>query len=59
MPQRGYWGDIVNSPYLAFGIKSENKELFKTVNGKHVKVKVVTCVSYEGELYTMYHLHMV
>ena len=38
MPQRGYWGDIVNSPYLAFGVRSENKELFKTVNGKHVKV---------------------
>ena len=44
MPQRGYWGDIVNSPYLAFGIKSDNKELFKTVNGKHVKVKVVIII---------------
>ena len=51
MPQRGYWGDIVNSPYLAFGIKSDNKELFKTVNGKHMKVKVVTCVA---TLYTLY-----
>ena len=54
MPQRGYWGDIVNSPYLAFGIKSDNKELFKTVNGKHVKVKVVTCVGYVATLYTLY-----
>ena len=28
----------MNSPFLAFGIESENKELFKTVNGKHVNV---------------------
>ena len=48
----------MNSPYLAFGIKSDNKELFKTVNGKHVKVKVViiidVCVSYVATLYTLY-----
>ena len=38
MARRGYWGDIVNSPYLSFGVYSENKELFKKNNGKHVKV---------------------
>ena len=38
--QRGYWGDIVNSPYLAFGVESENKELFETVNGKPAKTSV-------------------
>ena len=27
--RRGYWGDIVNSPYISFGIESENKELLK------------------------------
>ena len=41
MPRRGYWGDLVNSPFVAFGIESENKELFKTVNGKHVNVSHV------------------
>ncbi|XP_026875498.2 dynein assembly factor 3, axonemal [Electrophorus electricus] len=34
---RGYWGDIVSSPYLAFGIETENKELLKTQNNQHVK----------------------
>ncbi|XP_071955043.1 dynein axonemal assembly factor 3-like [Antedon mediterranea] len=37
MQQRGYWGDIVCSPYLAYGIESENKELFKTQNGTHIR----------------------
>lgn len=35
--RRGYWGDIINSPYLAFGIESEEESLFKTSNGQHVK----------------------
>ncbi|XP_033102374.1 dynein assembly factor 3, axonemal-like [Anneissia japonica] len=35
--QRGYWGDIMCSPYLAYGIESENKELFKTANGTHTR----------------------
>ncbi|KAF5903976.1 dynein assembly factor 3, axonemal, partial [Clarias magur] len=34
---RGYWGDIVSSPYLSFGIETENKELLKTQNHQHVK----------------------
>jgi hypothetical protein len=25
---RGYWGDITNSPYLAYGIELETKEEF-------------------------------
>ena len=33
---RGFWGDIVQSPYFAFGVETditpENKELFKVVN---------------------------
>ncbi|XP_056152609.1 dynein axonemal assembly factor 3-like isoform X2 [Lampris incognitus] len=33
----GYWGDIVSSPYLSFGIESDNKTLFQTQNGQHVK----------------------
>lgn len=36
---RGYWGDIVSSPYLSFGIESDDKSLLKTQNGQHIKVK--------------------
>ncbi|XP_072035866.1 dynein axonemal assembly factor 3-like [Amphiura filiformis] len=35
--QRGYWGDIVSSPYLAFGIECEEDSLLKKANGVHVK----------------------
>lgn len=35
--RRGYWGDIINSPYLAFGTESEEESLFQTSNGQHVK----------------------
>ncbi|XP_028989539.1 dynein axonemal assembly factor 3-like isoform X2 [Betta splendens] len=34
---RGYWGDIVSSPYLSFGIESDDKSLLKTHNGQHIK----------------------
>ncbi|XP_029934086.1 dynein assembly factor 3, axonemal [Myripristis murdjan] len=34
---QGYWGDIVSSPYLSFGIETEDKSLLKTQNGQHVK----------------------
>uniref|UniRef100_A0A673FQC9 Dynein assembly factor 3, axonemal-like n=2 Tax=Sinocyclocheilus rhinocerous TaxID=307959 RepID=A0A673FQC9_9TELE len=34
---RGYWGDIVSSPYLSFGIETENKNLLKKQNNQHVK----------------------
>ncbi|KAK3727505.1 hypothetical protein QZH41_018379, partial [Actinostola sp. cb2023] len=37
VPSRGYWGDIINSPYLSFGIESEEERLFKENNGKHIK----------------------
>ncbi|XP_039991721.1 dynein assembly factor 3, axonemal-like [Xiphias gladius] len=33
----GYWGDIVSSPYLSFGIETEDKSLMKTQNGQHIK----------------------
>ncbi|CAK6964233.1 dynein axonemal assembly factor 3-like [Scomber scombrus] len=33
----GYWGDIVSSPYLSFGIESDDKSLLKTQNGQHMK----------------------
>ncbi|XP_047465632.1 dynein axonemal assembly factor 3-like [Mugil cephalus] len=34
---RGYWGDIVSSPYLSFGIETDDKSLLKTQNGQHIK----------------------
>ncbi|XP_069763722.1 dynein axonemal assembly factor 3-like isoform X2 [Narcine bancroftii] len=37
IPARGYWGDIVTSPYIAFGIVSEEESLLKKANGMHVK----------------------
>ncbi|XP_026172177.1 dynein assembly factor 3, axonemal isoform X2 [Mastacembelus armatus] len=33
----GYWGDIVSSPYLSFGIETDDKSLLKTQNGHHIK----------------------
>ncbi|XP_073345879.1 dynein axonemal assembly factor 3-like isoform X1 [Pagrus major] len=34
---KGYWGDIVSSPYLAFGIETDDKSMLKTQNGQHIK----------------------
>ncbi|XP_029383546.1 dynein assembly factor 3, axonemal [Echeneis naucrates] len=34
---RGYWGDIVSSPYLSFGIETDDKSLLKTQNGQYIK----------------------
>ncbi|XP_069011796.1 dynein axonemal assembly factor 3-like [Embiotoca jacksoni] len=34
---RGYWGDIVSSPYLSFGIETDDESLLKTQNGQHTK----------------------
>lgn len=36
---RGYWGDIVSSPYLSFGIETDDQSLLKTHNGQHIKVQ--------------------
>ena len=33
--KRGYWGDILNSPFVAFGIESKNQELFGKANNVH------------------------
>ena len=44
MARRGYWGDLINSPYLAFGIESEEKSLFEKKNKMHIKVETITIV---------------
>nr|XP_002130641.1 dynein assembly factor 3, axonemal [Ciona intestinalis] len=37
VPCRGYWGDMITGPYVAFGLDAEDKSLFKTANGKPTK----------------------
>ncbi|KAG8567995.1 hypothetical protein GDO81_013857 [Engystomops pustulosus] len=34
---RGYWGDITTSPYIAYGIETEENSLLKTANGVYTK----------------------
>eukprot|EP00795_Rhopilema_esculentum_P012846 gene12846-3592_t len=60
--RRGYWGDVVNSPYLSYGIESEEKSLFKKNNDIYVKTATnvtehnVTAWIYEmmtGEAYSL------
>lgn len=38
--RRGYWGDIIVSPYVAIGIKCEDESFFKKANRNFVKVCV-------------------
>jgi len=33
---RGFWSDIINSPYLAFGLEADNEKLFKVRNKEQV-----------------------
>ncbi|KAI0213794.1 Dynein assembly factor 3, axonemal [Lamellibrachia satsuma] len=35
--RRGYWGDIIASPYICYGIECEEKSFFKMANNHHVK----------------------
>ena len=37
--RRGYWGDIVNSPYIVFGTSCNSEDMLKKVNDKYVKVR--------------------
>jgi hypothetical protein len=37
MARRGYFGDIVTSPYIVYGIDPEDKDLLKTTNNVHVQ----------------------
>ncbi|XP_055993199.1 dynein axonemal assembly factor 3 [Sorex fumeus] len=34
---RGYWGDIVTGPFVAFGIEADDQSLLQTSNGQPVK----------------------
>ena len=44
MARRGYWGDIISSPYLSFGISTQHKEQLKTEGGRNIKVCVYVCM---------------
>eukprot|EP00045_Choanoeca_perplexa_P022146 m.8558 g.8558 ORF g.8558 m.8558 type:complete len:245 (+) comp9217_c0_seq1:104-838(+) len=35
--KRGYWGDILMSPYLSFGVETENEALYTKRNEQYVK----------------------
>jgi len=53
---RGFWGDIVNSPYHTFGTTSEDKSLFKKANKefKHTATEVALSnltVRTQGQLF--------
>ena len=37
IPVCGYWGDIVSSPFLSFGIDSEDTQLMKDHTGEELK----------------------
>ena len=38
--QRGYWGDIVTSPFIAFGSYCDDERMLKKSNDKYMKVNV-------------------
>ena len=50
--RRGYWGDMISSPYLSFGISTRHKELLTKEGGRHTKVSssiyVATLTYHEG-----------
>jgi hypothetical protein len=47
---RGYWGDIINSPYVTFGTEVENEKhremFFKKVNFQRVYVSLSFFIAY-------------
>jgi len=42
---RGYWSDIVNPPYISFGIKGNDKDLFRIQSNQHRWTSVDVCQS--------------
>lgn len=38
LAKRGYWGDMIVSPYISFGIQSEDKSFFKKTNNMYAKM---------------------
>ena len=40
--RRGYWGDILVSPYIALGIECEEESFFKKNNKQFTSVSMLT-----------------
>ncbi|RUS81999.1 hypothetical protein EGW08_010226 [Elysia chlorotica] len=36
-PRRGFWGDMTVSPYVTFGVETEEKSFYKKQNQQHMK----------------------
>ncbi|KAH9519196.1 Dynein assembly factor 3, axonemal [Bulinus truncatus] len=36
-PRRGYWGDMIVSPYITFGVETHEKSFYKKQNNQHIK----------------------
>ncbi|GFN87298.1 dynein assembly factor 3, axonemal-like [Plakobranchus ocellatus] len=36
-PRRGFWGDMIVSPFIAFGVETEEKSFYKKQNNQHIK----------------------
>lgn len=53
---RGYWGDIVNSPYITFGTVCENKDMLKKANEKYTKSCQEIC---EYNVQTLIHILLI
>ncbi|GBG87384.1 hypothetical protein CBR_g45441 [Chara braunii] len=54
--QRGFWGDILNGPYPAFSIATENRNLMKTRNGVHLHTETELAVfNLTSLLYELQH----
>ena len=56
VPRRGYWGDILVSPYLTFGIESDNKEFFKKGNNQFIYVSYQDMISKSKYMSVYHHL---
>jgi len=41
--KRGYWGDIVHSPYIGFGLRCEDETMFEKKSQQHTKTPVQVC----------------
>jgi len=54
MARRGYWGDIVVSPYITFGIECTDQRFFKKTNNMLTAVSLVCCCLCATELYILW-----
>lgn len=51
--KRGYWGDVINSPWIGLGTEAEDKKLFTLRNKNHVKTST-DCAMYNISAYVIF-----